>query len=160
MSPEIEATVKETKPMTAAFIKMKGHYNQIPAAFGRLYSWIGERGYRPYGPAVVVYYNIPGQVPDDELSWELRSQIAGDVAESELDKEGLGVKRLGAAHVAAAMHKGPYEESEETYRALTLWVEKNGYEASGPPEELYFNDPAAVSPDELLTEIRFPVRKR
>ena len=160
MSPAIEATVKETKPLTVAFIMMKGHYGQIPAAFGRLYGWIGEKGYKPCGPAIAVYHTMPGQVPDDESLWELRSQLSGDVLESGPDGEGLGVKRLGAAHVASAMHKGPYEGLEETYQALTLWVEENGYEANGPPEEMYFNDPARVPLDELRTEIRIPVRGR
>jgi hypothetical protein len=39
MSSAIEATVKEIEPMTVAFIKMKGHYNQIPAAFGGAAGW-------------------------------------------------------------------------------------------------------------------------
>jgi AraC family transcriptional regulator len=70
------------------------------------------------------------------------------------------MKRLGAVRVAAVMHKRPYEKLEETYRALILWVEENGYETSGPPEELYLNDPAKVPTDELLTEIRFPVSRK
>jgi AraC family transcriptional regulator len=159
MATVIKATVKETEPTTVAFLKMKGHYNQIPAAFGTLYGWIMEKGYKPRGAAITVYCNIPGQVSDDELLWELRSQISADVDESGPSGEGLGVKRLGAVRVAAVIHKGPYEKLEETYSALILWVEENGYETSGPPEELYLNDPAKVPTDELLTEIRFPVRR-
>jgi AraC family transcriptional regulator len=160
MSSAIEARLKKTRPMTVAFIAVKGHFDQIPTAFGRLYGWIGEKGYKPRGPAIAVYYDIPGQVPDDELRWELRSQISGDIAESGPDAEGLGVKSLGATRVATAMHRGPYEKLEETYQTLTLWVEKNGYEMSGPPEEAYFNDPTKSPSTEPLTEIRFPVRRR
>jgi len=160
MHSTIKPTLKETKPMTVAFIKTKGHFSQIPAAFGRLYNWITEKGYKPHGPAIVVYYNIPGQVPDDELQWELRSQISEHVTESSPNREGLGVKRLGTAYVAAVTHEGPYEKLEETYQLLTLWVDNNEYEANGPPEELYFNSPEQVPPSELRTEIRFPVRKK
>ena len=160
MTTVIKATVKEIKPMTVAFLKMKGHYNQIPAAFGKLYGWIVEKGYKPRGAAITVYYNIPGQVPDDKLLWELRSQISANADESGPNGEGLAVKRLGAVRVVAVMHKGPYEKLEETYSALILWVEENGYETSGPPEELYLNDPAKVPADELLTEIRFPVSRK
>ncbi|HEY33662.1 MAG TPA: GyrI-like domain-containing protein [Dehalococcoidia bacterium] len=159
MSPAIEAAVKKTEPMTVAFIAVKGHFEQIPTAFNRLYGWISEKGYKARGPAITVYYDIPGQVPDDELRWELRSQISGDIAESEPDEEGLGVKHLEATQVAAAMHRGPYEKLEETYQALTLWVEENDYEINGPPEEAYYNDPAQTPSGEPLTEIRFPVRR-
>jgi effector-binding domain-containing protein len=152
--------VKETQPVTVAFIEVRGHFDQIPAAFGRLYDWIGERGYEPSGPAIAVYHTIPGQVPDEELRWELRSRVSGDVPECGPDAGGLGVKRLEAALVAAVMHKGPYEELEQVHEALMQWIEQNGYETSGPPEEAYFNDPSKVAPDELLTEIRLPVRRR
>ena len=160
MSSAIAVTIKKTRPMTVAFITVKGRLGQIPTAFGRLYSWISEKGYKARGPAIAVYYDIPGQVPDDELRWELRSQISGDIVESGPDGEGLGVKNLGATQIATVMHRGPYEKLEETYQVLTLWVEENGYEMSGPPEEAYFNDPAQTPSGEPLTEIRFPVCKR
>ena len=159
MSPPIEVAVKETEPMTAAFIAMKGPYAQIPAAFGNLYGWIVANGYTPSGPAMAVYYTMPDQVPEDQALWELRSQIAEDVAASGPDEQGLGVKRVEAAQVATAMHKGPYEDVGATYYALTAWVAENGYEIVGPYEESYFNDPAETPIEELLTEIRFPVRK-
>jgi AraC family transcriptional regulator len=159
MSYPIKIMVKQTKPMTVAFLSVKGHFNQIPAAFGRLYSWIGEKGYKPRGPAIVVYYDIPGQVPDDQLRWELRSQISEDVVAIGPDEQGLGVKRAGVVQVAATTHKGPYEKIEETYRALTAWVAESGYEINGPFEELYFSD-AATLPEDLLTEIRFPISRK
>lgn len=160
MSSSFKAVVKKTKPATVAFLHVTGHYNQIPIALGRLYSWINEKGYVPKGPAITVYYNIPGEVPDDQLQWEVRSMLSGNVAESGPDKQGLGVKRVGAIQIATTMHKGPYEEVEKSYRALMVWVEENGYEINGPVEELYYNDPSKTPLQELLTEIRLPVRKQ
>ena len=158
MSPSIEVIIKQIESMTVAFLSVKGHFSKIPTAFGRLYSWINEQGYKPRGPAIAVYYDVPGQVPDDQLSWELRSEIGENQAAIEPDEQGLGVKRLGAVQVATTMYKGPYEKMEGTYRALTEWVSENGYEINGPVEELYFNNPAR--PEELITEIRFPVSKK
>ena len=159
MNP-IKPILKDTVPLTVAFIKVKGHFNQIPEAFSKLYTWITEKGYKPNGPAIAVYYNIPGQVPDNELEWELRSQISEDVNEISANKDVLGVKHTDVAYVASVMHKGPYEKLEQTYRSLTNWIEDNKYEVNGPPEELYFNSPEEVSPGELLTEIRFPVGRK
>jgi effector-binding domain-containing protein len=107
-----------------------------------------------------VWYNVPGEVPDDELHWEVRSAISRDVVEVAPDPGNPGVKRLDAVQVATAMHRGPYDEVEATYRALLTWVEANGYEIVGPPEELYYNEPAKTPPGEPLTEIRLPVRKK
>ena len=160
MNLSIDIKVKDIKPMTVAFINVKGHYSQIPATFEKLYGWIAQKGYKPIGPAIAVYYNIPGQVPDDELSWELRSQLSGNVAEVEPDEEGLGVKKLDAIKMATTIYKGPYENVEASYTALQTWVMTNGYEMSGPPEELCLNDPTKTPEEEPLTEIRFPICKK
>lgn len=156
----IDVTVKKTEPMTVAFVSMKGPYTKIPEAFPKLYGWIGQKGYIPAGPPIGVYFNVPGQVPNEGLLWELRSPIAGDVAPSGPDEQGLGVKRVEGAEVAATMHKGPYDRVGATYGALAGWVMENGYEIAGPSEEVYLSDPGKTAPEEILTEVRFPVRKR
>lgn len=160
MTSPIQVTIKQTEPITVAFLSMKGPYTQISEAFGKLYSWIGEKGLMPAGPPLGLYFNMPGQVPDEELLWELRSPIAGDVAPSGPDEqEGLGVKQLEAIQVAATTHRGPFEEVGKTYEALGGWIAENGYEINGPTEEVYLSDPNATPPEQLVTEIRFPVRK-
>ena len=156
----IEVTVKKTEPMTVAFVSMKGPYSLIGETFGKLYGLIGEKGYVPAGPPVGVYFNAPGQVTDEELLWELRSPIAGDIAPGGPDERGLGIKKVEAAEVASTMHKGPYDQVGATYGALAGWIAGNGYEIVGPSEEVYLSDPGKTAPEELLTEIRFPVRKR
>ena len=156
----IEVTVKKTEPMIMAFVSMKGPYTLIGETFGTLYHWIVEKGYVPAGAPIGVYFNAPGQVPDEELLWELRSPIAGEVAPSGPDEQGLGVKKVEGAEVASTMHKGPYDQVGATYGALAGWIAENGYQIVGPGEEVYLSDPDKTPPEELLTEIRFPVRKR
>ena len=159
MNPSIDVKIKDINPMTVAFINVKGDFNQIPMTFQKLYGWITQKGYKPVGPAIAVYHNIPGEVPDEQLSWELRSQLSGDIAEVGPDTEGLGVKSLDAVKMATTIYKGPYENIETVYTALNTWIVTNGYEVSGPVEELYLNDPT-IAGEEPLTEIRFPIRER
>ena len=159
MNPSINVKIKDINPMAVAFINVKGSFNQIPMTFQKLYGWISRKGYKPIGPSIAVYHNIPGEVPDEQLSWELRSQLSGNIAEVEPDTEGLGVKRLDVVKMATTIYKGPYENIEPVYIALNAWVSTNDYEVSGPVEELYFNDPTNTG-EEPLTEIRFPINKR
>jgi AraC family transcriptional regulator len=121
---------------------------------------IGQKGYTPSGPPIGSYFNAPGQVPEDQLLWELRSPIAGKVASGGPDKDGLGVKQLATVKVAATMHKGSFDTVAKTYEALVGWIMQNGYDITGPCEEVYLKDPSQTPPEELLTEVRFPVRKR
>jgi len=41
----IEVTLKKTEQMTVAFASMKGPYSLIGETFGKLYGWIGEKGF-------------------------------------------------------------------------------------------------------------------
>ena len=156
----IDVTVKKTEPMTVAFISMKGPYTLIGESFGKLYGRVSEKGYIPAGPPMGVYFNAPEQVPAEELLWELCSPLAGDISPSGPDERGLGVKGMEGAEIAATMHKGPYAQVGTTYGALAGWIAENGYEIVGPAQEVYLSDPEKTSPEELLTEVRFPVRKR
>ena len=47
---------------------------------------------------------------------------------------------------------GPYDKLGEIHMALGEYVEKNGYEISGAPLEIYFNCLTDVSESELLSE--------
>lgn len=160
MTSSVQVTVKDTEPMTVAFLSKKGSYTQVSAAFGQLYGWIGQKGYVPSGPPMGVYFNAPGRVPEDQLVWELRSPIAGKVNPGGPDKDGLGVKHVSGAKVAATMHKGAFETVAKTYELLVGWIMQNGYDIAGPSEEVYLSDPSQTPPEEMLTEVRFPVRKR
>ncbi len=156
----IEVTVKKTEPMTVAFVSMKGPYSLIGETFGKLYDWVGEKGHVPSGPPIGVYFNAPGQVPDAELLWELRSPIAGEVAQSGPDERGLGIKKVEELEVASTVHRGPFDQVGETYGALVGWIMENGYQIVGPGEEIYLTDPDKTPPQELLTEVCFPVKKQ
>lgn len=155
-----EVTLKRTEPRTVAFIPMKGPFDQIEETFSRLFKWVIEKGYAPVGPPLGLYFNSPEQVPPEELLWELQCPLPDDTAPGEPDAGGVGIKKVSGVEVASTVHKGPFDEVGKIYGMLWGWVSSNGYEIVGPPEEVYFSDPCTIAPQELMTEIRFPVRKR
>jgi effector-binding domain-containing protein len=40
---------------------------------------------------------------------------------------------------------------------VTGWIQEQGHQIAGAPREIYLNDPKSVIPDDLLTEIQFPI---
>ena len=68
-------------------------------------------------------------------------------------------RTLKGCTCAAAVHKGEYSKLPETYTRLGAWIDSNGYSIAAPPYEIYLNDPGEVPPEQLLTEIYFPVKK-
>lgn len=155
-----EVKVKQVEPVTVAFVAKKGSYSQIPLAFPDLYAWIAQQGYVPSGPRMGAYYQPPGQVPEEELVWEIQSPIVGDVAPCEPDEEGLGVKGVEGGEVAFALHEGPFDQVGAVWEVVKEWIAHNGYEIAGPGQEVYLSDPSNVRPEDLMTEVRFPVKKR
>ncbi len=158
MDSSVKVTLKQDEPMTVVYFGAKGGMSRVPAAFNKLYSWIREKGYKAKGPAMLVYYDLPGQVDEDDIRWELRSQITDDLDAMEPDDDGFGVKHLRPGQVAAMIYKGPYEKIEETFMSLRNWISENGYEINGPYEEFYLN--ISAEPEELITELRFPVQRK
>jgi DNA-binding transcriptional MerR regulator len=55
---------------------------------------------------------------------------------------------------------GGFESNCQSYGAIGLWVEENGYRISGPGREVLIQPPRAERLDEMVTEIQFPVERR
>lgn len=155
----IDAQVKTTRPETVAFIEMHGSFEQIPEAMGELYGWVSGHGFTPAGMPHAVYYTAPDDTGGTEPQWAVLAPLAADAQEAPPDEHGIGIKHEWPHLVAAAMHRGPYDTIGPTYMALKTWILEHGYRVVGPPEEVYFSDPAEVPPSEYLTEVRFPVAR-
>ena len=94
MSSHIEVAIKNLQPQTVAYISMRGPYTKVQQAFGTLFGWLGQKGLVPVGPPSGAFFNAPGQVPEEQLLWELRCPVAGDVLIAGPDDKGLGISRL------------------------------------------------------------------
>ncbi|MDI6873979.1 GyrI-like domain-containing protein [Candidatus Solincola sp.] len=71
------------------------------------------------------------------------------------------VKTVPAREVAYLVHKGPHSGLQDSFFRLMRWISENGYELMGPGEAVFHNDTITVrSEEELITELRFPVRKK
>ncbi len=63
--------------------------------------------------------------------------------------------------VASATFQGPYRQIGEVNQAVASWVEDNGYAFDGLFFNIYHVSPHETqNPDEFVTEVCFPVRKR
>jgi AraC family transcriptional regulator len=157
---DADPKIKKTEPITVAFIAMKGSLSLTNSAFGKLYTFLAEAGFLPAGPPSRVYFNTPGQVPDQELKWELRVPIAGICDSSGPDGRGLGFRCLEEATVASIIHRGPFSNIGDTYDKLKSSIASKGYHVAGPCEEVYLTEPGNTPPVEIRTEVRFPVKKK
>ena len=149
--------VKTTEPVKVAYLDVRGSFDQIPEALGRLYGWIGQHEIRAEGMPSIVYFTLPAQSEGSSAFWEARAEVDPATPTVEPDASGVGVQAVEPHTVVSAMHRGPYDTVAETYHELEAWIPEHGYHVVGPPEEVYFSDPSITLPQDYLTEVRMPV---
>ena len=157
MNNNIKVRTLRTEPLKVGYSSHKGPYNNVANAIESLLTIVRQEGYKPVGLPSGVFFNNPAEVPAEELSWEVRVPIK---MEEPVALGFLKTKEIEAMEMVSTVHQGPYYKIGETYKALYSWVSQNGFEAIGPPQEIYLSDAEEVPMDELLTEIRIPVYKK
>lgn len=116
--------------------------------FAKLTDRMSQTGAVCAGGLIAIYHSPEFDPEDTDLELGFPVTAASD-----------HTRTLKGCTCAAAMHKGEYGKLPETYTRLGAWIDSNGYSIAAPPYEIYLNDPGEVAPDQLLTEIYFPIKK-
>ena len=132
-----EVIVKQTQPLRIAESTGTapgfGHDNLYPV-FEQLY------------PRVAAYFERHGVAPGLCVAW-YEEDDAGTVTvhagfgvdDRRLrDEDGVVVRELPVADVAAVVYRGGMADVQPTYEALIRWVDTNGYRLAGRSRELYY----------------------
>ncbi|AKB64714.1 Transcriptional regulator, MerR family [Methanosarcina mazei S-6] len=72
----------------------------------------------------------------------------------------MEIKTLPAVRAVSVIYRGPYPGVEAAYKKIFSYAEENNLETMMPSRELYFNDPAEVPEEELMTEVQVRIRER
>jgi effector-binding domain-containing protein len=124
----------------------------IGEAYAKITQFLIELNEKPAGAPFVVYYNMDMQDLDMEAGYPVSQVLPG--------KDEIKAGYLLEGMVAACEYTGPYPEMGSTYEVLTQWIKDNGYEATGVSYEFYLNDPAETPPQQLRTQIVFPLKPK
>lgn len=122
----------------------------LQGAFGELFGRLGLLGVEPAGHPFVIYHAFGPS--------EMDAEVCVPIAQPASATGRMVSRQLPALTVARTLHVGPYEELGAAYRALTDWIERNGFQTSGPVQERYLNGPGeGVGPAEFRTEVEIPI---
>jgi len=156
---DLAITVKDVQSFPYCAIAHKGPYTDMSTVITQLIGAMQTQGLFPQvrGPMVGVYYNSPGDTKPEDLTWE-----AGFIITAQATPQLPLVKKVWEHKtVAVAMHVGPYEKLGATLEKVMAWLVSHGFEIDGPVLERYLDqNPMAVKPEELRSEIWVPCRKK
>lgn len=124
----------------------------IEAGFEEIMASLAE-GAAPAGPLCTVY-------PDDALDEGTTGDIdiCVPVADGVTPGGDVTVGQIGGGTAVCTVHHGPYDEIGPAFHTLVGWISEHGHEVSGRPREVYLDDPWVVEPDDLRTEVQYPIR--
>lgn len=153
--PMFPVEIRDLPDMTVAALPHRGPYDRIGATFGALDGQIAASPLAGHvREGVALYYDMPGQVPDNELRAH-----AGMVTDGAAVPAGFDALVLPGGRHAVLTLTGPYSLIPEGWAYLYgTWLPQSyAAPADRPPFEMYVNDMATTPPDQLVTLICLPL---
>jgi AraC family transcriptional regulator len=146
-----EILTKTADKMTIVYVEHVGPYDQLEPIFGQLAAYAIKKNLALN--VVGLYYDDPDEVPAESLRCELGVQVE----EGFQPDSGYMVKEIPAHKVVYAVMKGPYDKIAMEYPNIMDWMEEKGYQMNGPITEIYLEAGPDIPPEQLVTEVQFPV---
>ena len=151
-----ECEVKEQLTQHTLSIRTRASVQELPQvlgqAFGAIAQYLCDLDEQPAGPPFTAYYNMDMQDLDIEIGFPLSKKLGG--------KDIIQAGEIPAWKIATCVHIGPYSDMPPAYTALSEWIKENGYRVIGVAYEIYLNDPGQTQPQELMTQIVFPLKMK
>lgn len=149
--------IEEIKGFCAAGVAHIGPYQQIGKCFKQLGGILVTNSLMPLVETLfVVYHDVPGTKPAEELRAHVAVSIKKDFPENQ---NGLEYFNIEGGRYAILEHTGPYARLRAAYDWLYgTWLPNAGVELrNAPPLEVYVNDPKTTPSAELRTDIWLPI---
>ena len=125
----------------------------VPETIMRVREWLDARDVPCIDPPLTIFLD-PGidEWLDVEVGWP--------IADADLEAaDGIVLRELPPVHAVQYVHRGPYEELPDVYRALEPALRERGLEPLGPAREHYAGHPNnTAAPADYQTRIVWPVR--
>lgn len=94
---------------------------------------------------------------DHDPDVEIQTAVIGTYQ----DTEHVKFKTVPPIQIASATYKGSYDQITRVNAAVANWVMENGYDFDGKSFCIYHISPGQTNnPEELVTEVCFPVKKK
>lgn len=146
-----EILTKTTDKMAILYLEHMGSYDKLAPLFGQLEDLAAKKGLS--GKIMSMYYDDPATVPAERL----RSEIGIMIPYGFMPDSGYSVQEIPARKVVYALLKGPYTEIVKEYPYIIKWMEEKGYKMDRPVIEIYLVGGPNVPPEQLVTEVQFPI---
>lgn len=132
------------------------NYEEEGVLWNELGEYVKDRNIKCTYPSYAIYHDIGYKEKDVDV------EVMHAVIEPGQGTDRIKYRELEAVkEMACVIHKGPFQTMHLAYNAATKWLEENQYEMIAPLRAIYlkgaWNEP---NPEEWITEVQVPVKKR
>ncbi|MBR3105688.1 MAG: MerR family transcriptional regulator [Clostridia bacterium] len=153
-----DVTIKTIPERYAATVRMTlPRYEEE----GRIWSVLVEETCRMHvaeaDPCLCAVTYLDGEYKEENVEMMAWKTVKGSYP----DTEHVKFQTLPEVTAASCIYQGSYTQITDVYAAVVAWMEANGYESAGPMFNIYHVSPHETqNPDEFVTEICYPVKKK
>jgi len=151
MSLTFSILEREDQPVLS--IQTRTSMNELPDTILQALMKVGQYLERlkiePSGPAYVAYFNLDMLDSKVEIGFPIAKTVAGEGE--------IAARVIPGGLVGLCDYIGPYQDLASVYQQLNTYLEGQGREPTGVSYEFYLNDPAVTPPEELHTQVVFPL---
>lgn len=146
----------------ALSIRAKVPEKDLPDHVGKCYekiiSYLNEIGEKPAGAPFIAYYNIDTENLRGDGIWDMEVgfPVSGELPEKGDVKPAVIMK----GKTISCIYKGAYTGLGMAYSELSEWIKANHYHSLKVSYEYFYNSPAEVPEEELLTKIVMLIKKQ
>lgn len=153
-----DVTIKEIAPRYVASVRdILESYNYEGRLWHYMMKETADQNLTPANPCLAFGIFHDAEYKERGVDVEIQMTVEGNYH----DTEHVRFKTEPAVCVASAIHYGSYETISDASAAVAAWVEKNGYQMCGVMFNVYHVSPHETqNPDELVTEVCIPVKRR
>ena len=147
---QYQIQLKETSDTPVVSVRQQMSVEQFGTYCGKLFERIHREQITPGGDMMALYYDR--EFHQDSADIEIAIPVANKNQADSI---------ISGTLCAVTVHKGAYSSMSEAYGAITKWIADNHYEIINAPYDIYRVGPNNnVPPEEWITEIYFPVKKK
>ena len=141
---------------TIVFVKGTGTWNNaletLVDAYKSLYAYLDKQGIKPVGPAMTIYTSA------NDTGFEFQAAVPIGEAPKDKPQGDIAVGQSPAGKALKFTHRGSYDSMDNTYEAITNYLDEKQLEAQDLFVEEYRTDLLNTPEDKLEIDIYVPLK--
>jgi effector-binding domain-containing protein len=140
------------------FVYLKGNstwdkaLDNLQDAFKSVYVLLDKQGIKRAGPAMTVYTQA------DDTGFQFQAGVPVASAPKDLPKGDIAVGQSPGGKALKFVHRGSYDSMDNTYEAITNYLDEKRMEAADSFIEEYQTDPVTTPEDKFVVTVYVPLK--